>query len=248
MGVLTGSSQKSLQDDAHEEDMAEESNESPQLAGLTGKNEEILTRNLKELSTVEGNILSINKDIKTIYVTSCSNLEGKTTAALSMAYAMSMNGHAKVLLVDGNLSFPKIHELFGIEIAPGLTNLMDPEIDLNSVLTPTKYTNLTVMPAGSHSSEETDLRRENFLEETLGRLSGYFDCIIFDGCSVLESSDATVVTSSFDGTVLVIECEKTKWEVVQMVTGKIKMIGGSVLGTVLNKRKYYIPRSLYGKI
>jgi len=43
----------------------------------------------------------------------------------------------------------------------------------------------------------------------------------------------------------VVECEKTKWEVVQLAQGKLKQAGVQHIGVVLNKRKYYLPSSVY---
>ena len=104
---------------------------------LSRKNEKLITDNVKELSMVEGNLMSAieaqkakraqRKDSDTqegpsepqslsIYITSCFNLEGKTTSALSMAYALTINKMKRVLLVDGNPRSPRLHEHFDIDI------------------------------------------------------------------------------------------------------------------------------------
>jgi hypothetical protein len=46
----------------------------------------------------------------------------------------------------------------------------------------------------------------------------------------------------------VAECEKTKWEILDLAKAKITNVNGKILGVVLNKRQYYIPAGLYGKI
>ena len=50
----------------------------------------------------------------------------------------------------------------------------------------------------------------------------------------------------FDAAFIVIVCEKTRWEVVQIAEDKIKKSGGpTAIGIIFNRRKYYIPRFVY---
>ncbi|MCF6290812.1 MAG: CpsD/CapB family tyrosine-protein kinase [Desulfobacterales bacterium] len=208
-----------------------------------------LIRNLKEVSLFEGNILDVDKDIKTIYVTSCLNGEGKTTAALNIAYSLAKNSNTRILLVDGNSDAPRLHKLFGAAAAPGLCDTMRSE-DFNSdILKQTEYGNLFIIThggktAGKHSSAET----EKMIKALLDKLRDQFDYIIFDGLSLLSSSEPAILANSFDGIVMVVESERTKWEVAQLGIEKLIKLKGNMLGVVLNKRKYYIPRFLYGKV
>jgi Mrp family chromosome partitioning ATPase len=75
-----------------------------------------------------------------------------------------------------------------------------------------------------------------------------FDYVVFDGDSAMASSEAVILAKQFDGVVFVVECEKTKWEVLELAKEKITNVGGNILGVVLNRRRFYIPRGLYGKI
>ena len=51
-----------------------------------------------------------------------------------------------------------------------------------------------------------------------------------------------------DGVVLVLEAEKTRWQVADKARESIENHGGKVLGVVLNKRRYYIPDFIYSRI
>jgi capsular exopolysaccharide synthesis family protein len=207
-------------------------------------------KNLKELSTVEGNIASIaaNREIKTILVTSCSPQEGKTTAAISMAAALSIEANAKVVLVEGNMSSPKIHEHFTINAAPGLSELLTSRASLNEIMRKTEFPNLMIIAGGSAIAKKFDVFETERFQEGLNSLKQSFDYIIVDGQSVSGSSDVSNISKYFDGVVFVVECEKTRWEVMQESKEKIKGVGGKILGVVLNKRVYYIPQKIYGKI
>jgi protein-tyrosine kinase len=207
-----------------------------------------LAKNSREMSTVQGNIIGANRNVKTIYVTSCFNSEGKTTTSLSVAHALSADGTKRVLLVDGNQRSPMIHKLYGTQISPGLMDLIDSNTDFELLFKQTEHKNLFILPFGSISPDGQNRLTEDMLKHRLGAISEKFDFTIFDGNSVLGTSDTLIIAHIFDGVLIVVECEKTKWEVVQMVSERIGATGGTVLGIVLNKRKYYIPKILYGKI
>jgi Mrp family chromosome partitioning ATPase len=51
-----------------------------------------------------------------------------------------------------------------------------------------------------------------------------------------------------DAVILVIEAEKTRWEVARKAKEELEKAGATILGAVLNKRKYYIPRSIYRRM
>jgi protein-tyrosine kinase len=208
-------------------------------------------KNLKELSTIEGNIASFASDkqfIKTILVTSCSPLEGKTVSAISMALALSIEANAKVVLIEGNMSSPRIHEMFNVDNVPGLSDLLISRSNLSEIMRPTEFKNLTIITAGSDISKKLDVFETETLQNLIVSLKKDFDYVIVDGQSVSGSSDVSIISKYFDGVVFVVECEKTRWEVLQQSKEKIKGVGGKILGVVLNKRIYYIPEKLYGKI
>ncbi len=72
-----------------------------------------------------------------------------------------------------------------------------------------------------------------------------FDFVLVDGKSLLASSEVSNIASAVDGFLLVVKCEKTKWEVVQLAQEKLRQSGAQHIGIVLNERKHYVPRAFY---
>jgi protein-tyrosine kinase len=206
--------------------------------------------NLKELSTIEGNILSAarEREVKTILITSCNPLEGKTITAISMAFALATKSNYRVILVDGNLQSPRIHELFNVGPFPGLSELLTLKAEIKEVATGTDFGNLVIIPHGSDDYKKLDSFDSETFKDKLNYMKQNSDYVIFDAQSVSGTSDVPLISKYFDGIILVVECEKTRWEVLQQAKEKIISIGGNILGVVLNKRIYYIPVKLYGKI
>ncbi len=205
--------------------------------------------NLKELSTMEGNILGAarEREIKTILVTSCNPLEGKTITAISMAFALTAKSNYRVILLDGNLQSPRIHELFNVVPFPGLSELLTLKTEIKEVARGTDLGNLVIIPHGSDTYKKLDSFDPETFSDKLNYLRQNFDYVIFDAQSLSGTSDVPLISKYFDGIVFVVECEKTRWEVLQQAKEKVSSIGGNILGVVLNKRIYYIPEKLYAK-
>ena len=68
-----------------------------------------------------------NCALKTILVTSSLPGEGKTTAVVNTGLVMSQTG-AKVLLIDGDLRRPRLHEILGLENERGLSTILSSDM------------------------------------------------------------------------------------------------------------------------
>jgi protein-tyrosine kinase len=208
----------------------------------------IISQNQAELSALEGSLLSSarGKSVKSIFVTSSRAGEGKTTTAVAAAHALAARG--KVLLVDANMRAPAVHTLFGLDRGPGLADVLLAKVQGAAILHSTEFANLTIALAGEAApGASVSFDSEAFARELAGWKSA-FDVVVLDGDSILSSSDAAALARLCDGVVLVAECEKTKWEVLELAKDKVQGVDGKVLGVILNKRRYYIPQGLYGKV
>jgi capsular exopolysaccharide synthesis family protein len=210
----------------------------------------IISGNQTSLSSLEGDLLGTasGKSAKVILVTSCRPQEGKTTSAATMAHTLAATAGKKVLLVDAHLSAPKIHDLFGVKKSPGLTEFLLSRAGEKDAIQATEIDRLKVMACGVASANPAELFHADGFPAKLALLRSQFDYVFFDAGSVLTSSDVALAARHFDGVIFVVECEKTKWEILDLAKAKITNVSGKILGVVLNKRQYYIPAGLYGKI
>jgi Mrp family chromosome partitioning ATPase len=200
------------------------------------------------LLTLEANLQGAGKNIRSIYVSSCFNGEGKTTIALAMAYALAQSRLERVLLVDWSLKSPSVHRLFGCDIQHGFLDFLlktDSAGFVADYAVQTAHENFDILPLGNPDLIEKASKIE--LRDKISQLQHHYGIVVFDGQSLMRSS-AAVHSCFVDGTVLVIEAEKTKWEVVQQARNVVEKTGGTIIGAVLNKRKFYIPGFLYGKV
>ncbi len=65
---------------------------------------------------------------------------------------------------------------------------------------------------------------------------------IFIDCPPVNSSNTSLVLAvRVDGVVLVVQAEKTRWEVAQFAMQQIESTNGEIPGAILNKRRFCIP-------
>src|SRR5512137_2137878 len=129
---------------------------------LTGEMKSLVFENAPELARIEGSLTSAagKKRARTILVTSCSAGEGKTAAAVSMAYSLSSKAGTKVVLVDANLQAPKVHEIFGIPQSPGLSDVLATRAQLQEVIRGTERDNLMIVTSGTALTETAGGNKE----------------------------------------------------------------------------------------
>jgi len=208
------------------------------------------TRNIfREITNIKGELLSAEegKCPRTIMVTSSLEKEGKTTTAIVIARSLAKESHDKVLLIDastGRHSFEGLYKLDNMK--PGLLELVAHKASLaDGIVHKSDYKHLDLMSFGKFFHSEIrsfDAKQFSLLLESLKQ---HYDFIIVDAPSFLSSSSAAMMVSAFDGAIVVVRCKKTRKQIIQQVMNKIEMLGGNVIGTVLNYRSFYIPGWMY---
>ena len=211
----------------------------------------LLARAQKSFPATQGNIQSASNgvDVKSLLLTSCYPGEGKTFASICLARSLAEQAGAKVLLLDGNFCAPKLHEFFSLPREPGLYEVLtNNSTSLESVLQETEVPNLSILTCGAVQDGKSKFLHGAHLGEKINELRASFDYLIFDGTAAFGDSAAFMNAKYFDAVLLLLECERTKIEVARLIKDRIARSGGNLLGVILNKRKFYIPRFLYRKV
>jgi len=183
-----------------------------------------------------------------IQLTGANRHNGSSTAAsnLALVLAWDLVDH-RILLVDGNLTDPSAHQTFGLLQGPGLLNYLTEEIDLQQVLQPTMRPNLEVITIGKSATQILSpfdlLKFATFLEEVRSR----YDFVLLDSAPILGSSDSFTISTKVDGVILVVEANHTRYETIISIENYLQD-SAKVLGIVLNKRRFVIPKALYNII
>jgi succinoglycan biosynthesis transport protein ExoP len=184
---------------------------------------------------VRTNLLFMSPDqpYRSLLVTSGGPAEGKTMVACSIAIAMSQAGQ-RVCLLDCDLRRPRVHTVFGRTLQEGVTTaLLDPN-RLDDAVKESSVPNLWVLPAGPMPPNPADLVHSDAFGRLLETLKSRFDRIVVDSPPVCIVTDAVVLSTRLDATVLVVRARRTRREAARRALRALRDVGGNLAGFVLN--------------
>lgn len=177
--------------------------------------------------------------------------EGKSTTIANLAFISAQGGYS-TLIVDADLRRPVQHELFDVSNNIGLTNYLTTEMELEEVILPTVVENLSVMPSGVLPSDAVGILNSQRMSDMIAELKMRYDIILFDSPPMLGVSDASVLASEVDQTIIVVQHRRYPRAMLTRVKQAVLGVGGTVLGVVLNNvdlkhdQNYYYYTNYYG--
>jgi capsular exopolysaccharide synthesis family protein len=177
---------------------------------------------------------SPDREIKTILITSAAPGDGKSTVSSNLSAAWAQSG-SRVLLLSCDLRRPILHQIFGIRNTPGLTGYLTGRASLDAVIVPTSVPNLDFIPSGPVPPNPAELLQSKAMRQCFKDLRERYDVVICDGTPVIAVTDAAVVASQTDGTVLVVEAGETPKDVAAQAVQLLERAKANILGVVLNR-------------
>jgi Mrp family chromosome partitioning ATPase len=182
---------------------------------------------------------------RTILFVSARPGEGASTLVRELARLVSGEFAQKVALIDVGRGAGGHHERFGVKLAGGFDDVVSGGLQLDEVLQEVNGSGLFLgCLTASHVSSSTVLADPKF-EGIVKDLREKFRLVLFDAPPLAESSDALVIASASDGVIMIIEAEKTRWQVAESMRERIAMQGANILGVILNRRRFHIPQFIY---
>ena len=178
-------------------------------------------------------LTSPDRPYKTLLVTSPGPAEGKTMVAASIAIAMSQTGQ-RVCLVDCDLRRPRVHNLFGSPIEPGVTVAMLDPSRLDEALIKTEAANLWVLPAGPTPPNPADLMHSEAFGRLLLELQSRFDRVVIDSPPACVVTDSVVISTRVDATLLVVRARRTRRDAARRALRALSDVGGALPGFIMN--------------
>jgi capsular exopolysaccharide synthesis family protein len=169
---------------------------------------------------------------RAVMLTSGSTGDGKTTAAVSLSFAMARAGF-RVILLDLDLRKRDISHHLSVEGAPGLVAMLSGERRLADLLVPApELPGLEVVPAGAGNMVlfEALVRK---LPEILAQARRLADYVILDTAPLGEVSDALPITDDVDEIVLVVRPGHTNRASFDRVHDLLERRGNSPIGLLI---------------
>jgi capsular exopolysaccharide synthesis family protein len=140
----------------------------------------------------------------------------------------------RVLIVDCDLRRPRLHRIFRRTNDVGVTSAMMDHGVLDRLPMATEVPNLFALPSGPIPPNPSELLHSDRFSKLLEALAARFDRVIFDSPPVAAVTDATVLSTQVDGTVLVVRAFSTRNEIAKQAARSLFDVGATVAGAVLN--------------
>ncbi|HBE95635.1 MAG TPA: hypothetical protein DDW68_00510 [Verrucomicrobiales bacterium] len=174
-----------------------------------------------------------NPEDNSITVVSGGAGEGKSTTLVNLAYVCSQGGYT-TLMVDADLRRPRLHSFFDINNSVGLTNYLTTDLALEDVILQTPVDNLYFLPSGILPADAAGILNSRRMSELLQDVKQRFDLVLVDSPPILGVSDAAVLASEVDLTMVVVQHRKLPRNMLLRVKQAVENVGGQVIGVVLN--------------
>jgi tyrosine-protein kinase Etk/Wzc len=191
----------------------------------------------------------LERDIKTIMVTSSTQMEGKTTVAINLAIALSQLGK-RTLLVEADLRNPYLHHAFGIPKDPGLTEVLIGSARLDeairsfpdfilgkagveSLVDRRGIENLLILTSGHQPPNPAEFLSAQALTNFLAEVRQRYDYVILDCAPVLPVADPTILGSRVEATLLVVRVGSVARAALRRAKALLEATRARVLGVCL---------------
>jgi capsular exopolysaccharide synthesis family protein len=194
---------------------------------------------------------AVDSPLQVLIVCSPLPSDGKGTTCYNLAIAFAQQGK-RVLIVDADMRKSKMHLLFHVPRTPGLSEVLAGRVSFEETVRPhSSVEGLFVLPAGISPPNPAELLSSARWDELITRLRGTYDFVFIDSPPILIVTDAVVLSSKVDGTIMVVRSGVTTRPVLSRISEWMDRSTGRQLGIVLNSintrsAEYYYAYGYYG--
>jgi protein-tyrosine kinase len=174
--------------------------------------------------------------------------DGASWVCLHAGEMLASQVESSVCLVDANLRTPFLHEHFRGDTLRGITDAILQPGPIHDFAHRVNGGNLWLLPCGSKYSDPHGLLKSDRLCSRMDELKAAFNYVLIDGPPVNLYADTSLLGKLADGVVLVVQANFTRREAAKKAKESLEFANVRVFGTVLNKRLFPIPESLYRRI
>ena len=172
-------------------------------------------------------------DVKTITIVSGGIGEGKSTTLNNLAFTFASGGY-RTLIVDADLRRPSQHRFFDISNERGLSDYLTTDISLEDLVHKTEVPNLSFLPSGRLPVDAVGILNSQRMIDLMEQVKHDYDIVFFDSPPILGVSDASVIASAVDMTIIVVQHRRFPRSMMLRVKQALVNVGANIIGCVLN--------------
>jgi len=191
----------------------------------------------------------LERDLKTLMITSSTQMEGKTTVAINLAIGLAQLGK-RTLLVEADLRNPFLHHAFGIPKEPGMVEVVIGSAPLDEavrsfpdlilgragiegLIDRPGIDNLFLLPCGHQPPNPTEFLSAQVTADFLAELREQYDYVVFDAAPILPVADSSILGAYVDGTLMTVRVGRVARAALKRAKALLEAAKIRVLGVCL---------------
>ena len=178
---------------------------------------------------------NLDEEIKTIVVTSSQQNEGKSTVIGNLAVSFAGMEDKKILVVEGDLRNPTVHRLFGVSNTFGVTDILTGQKSFENCVNITDVKGLHVLTCGKIPPNPSEMLASRKMRDFINNIKDNYDYVFIDAPPIGIITDAGIISTYVDGTLLVVSAGEADIEQVKISKERLDKVNANILGVVLNK-------------
>ncbi len=197
---------------------------------------------------------NVNRDVRSVLVTSSAAQEGKSTVAWNLARVAASS--SRVVILETDLRNPTLARQHGLSTGPGLTELLTHQVDLEGAIqhkpiagasngSSVGERRVDVVVSGSVPPNPAELLESESMSGVISQLKARYDLVVVDTAPIGVVSDAFPLLHKVDGVIVVLRLGKTTRDAAKRIREQLARLEAPVLGIVANGMKLK-RRSKYG--
>lgn len=172
--------------------------------------------------------------VRSIAVVSSMSGEGKSSVSSQLALSIAKATGQSVLLVDADLRCPEQHEIFGLDMSPGLCGVLFDGLTLPETIRKTRGQLVHLLPAGPPSSNQHRLLNAENMQAFVQAALREYQYVIFDTAPVLSAGESLAVATSVDTTLVCVMRDVSRVDHVLRASQRLVAAGAKIAGTVFS--------------
>ena len=183
-------------------------------------------------------------DGSSVLITGAESGCGKSYIAANFSRTLAGEGR-QVVTVDADLRRPTQHEIFGVPLSPGLSDILvreqSPHVSELTVSVPLPpgsagaHGELRILPAGEHTGDSVEWLSSSRMDSLVEELRQANDTVVFDSPPTLIVVDPVVLARYADGVLFVVDSRRTRRRDARRAVEALRAIGAPILGFAFNR-------------
>jgi len=150
-----------------------------------------------------------------------------------------------VLLIDTQLRNPSLHDKLEVVKEGGIIEILENDFRFKKGIKKVKNSSLKFISSGENKDFQLKPNHLKKLKAYLDILKTKIDYVILDIPPLLQYPEGIALSKLCDAIILVVQAGEAKWEIVQEARRLLERAEVNIMGSILNRRKFYIPNWAY---